>query len=128
MSRRSQRTIKHTEKAVAQHHMVTSWSQPPKSKPNGKKRLTLPVEDDSGTAQASLGNTTSTSKRKLNDWEWKRACRHSPPASDVEEIVLATGDDDVEEAVAVSGIDSEKSAESGVCCYKLVKSQPSYEA
>ncbi|KAF8675337.1 hypothetical protein AX14_005119 [Amanita brunnescens Koide BX004] len=113
MSCRSQRTIKHTEKAVAQHHMVTSWSRPPKSKPNGKKRLASPAEDDSGTVQASLGNTTSTSKRKLNDWEWKRAHRHSPPASDVEEIVLATDDDNVEEAVAVGSIDSEKSAESG---------------
>ena len=103
------------EKAVAQHHMVTSQSQPPKFKPNGKKWLASPVEDDSGTAQVSLGNTTSTSKRKLNDQEWKRARRHSPPTSDVEEIVLATDDDDVEEAVAVGGIDSEKSAESGVC-------------
>lgn len=121
MSCKSQRTIKHTEKAIAQHHTVTSQSRPPKTKSNGKKRLASPAEDNSGTAKVSL-DKASTLKRKLSDQERKQACRHSPPAaSDVEEIVLATDDDSVEEqVVGVSGgIDSEQSAVSRVsmsCC------------
>jgi hypothetical protein len=118
MSRKSQRTTKSTEKALAIHHQqrtATTRSRQPKSKPNGKKRLASPAEDDSGTGQASL-DKASTSKRKVDERERKRARRHSPPAaSDVDEIVLATDDDESVEEHAVVVRDSGESAESEVC-------------